>query len=244
MNYLRLDNKKRKANNVDIARGIVLVLILFIFFYLFRNPLINGLHAIQGSITGIFGNSNPVVRAEADKALIESLKADNEQLKGLLGRKFDETPSVIASVISRPPQTPYDSIIVDAGINQSVRVGDVVYGGVDYAIGKVSAVYARSSLVTLFSSSGQKADVVVGTTSSSSMAVVEGRGGGNFYIKLPKNVEALVGAPILWPDSGVILLGSVEKVDSDSGGTYSYLYFKSPVNMQILRYVEIKKTDN
>jgi cell shape-determining protein MreC len=132
---------------------------------------------------------------------------------------------------------------VDAGESQGVKKDMVVFGELQYAIGRVTDVRTNSSVITLFSSSNQKETVIIGTSTSGSSteAIAEGRGGGNFYIKLPRNVEVAVGDPIVWPASSIVLLGAVEKVDADKGGTYAHIYFKSPINIQSLRYVQIKE---
>ena len=70
---------------------------------------------------------------------------------------------------------------------------------------------------------------------------VEGRGGGNFYIKIPKNIKVKIGDPVVWPSADTVLLGAVEIVDSGEGDAYSQVYFKSPINMNSLRYVQIQK---
>lgn len=290
MNYLRLDNRKRKRDNKDVIIGAIIVVILIGIFYVFSRPLTNLFVWIESGVAQMFGSHAPLIRAEADKALIESLKAENIELRSMLGRKYEADKSILADVIIRPPKTPYDNLIVDAGEDQGVEVGDLVYAESDYGIGRVSEVYAKSSRVTLFSSSDNKEQVLVGlethpvdaiatsaTTSSlvvsndeltsgtssatsstiavaasagviskksnakSSGAIAEGRGGGNFYIKLPKNVTVQVGDPVILSDRHTILLGAVEKIDSDPGGTYSYIYFKSPINIQTIRYVQIKE---
>ena len=139
----------------------------------------------------------------------------------------------------------------------------MVFSDGSYAIGTVSSVSNYTSTVTLFSSAGQKIDGLINsplegakdasidtansTTTSTKVkdslnpVTVEGRGGGNFYIKLPKNIKVKIGDPVVWPSAETVLLGTIEIVDSGEGEAYSQVYFKSPINMNSLRYVQIKK---
>ncbi len=241
MNYLRLDSRKRKSNYADIARAVVLVLALIVVFYIFSQPITHALRWVQSTLVQTFFASQPTIRATDDAVLIDSLQTESLQLKELLGKKVTSEPMILASVIIRPPRSPYDSIVIEGGENEGVHPGMIAYAELQYAIGRVTEVKERTSIVTLFSSSNQREDVLIGMSASSSLAIAEGRGGGNFYIKIPRNIEVHVGDPIVWPAANLVLLGTIEKIDADMGGTYSHIYFKSPINIQSLRYVQLKE---
>lgn len=240
MNYHQPD---RKLNRPVQRRGfgitqtlfaLVLLLVLSGIGYFFGGPITNSYFAIRRMVF----SGNTEINQNAENAYILALQSENEHLKELLGRKTSEDEFSLAAVLVRPPQTPYDSLIIDAGNNMGLQVGDVIYAEMNFAIGRVVEVNSNTSVVSLFSSSNQKANVLLGSSTTS--VTVEGRGGGNFYIKLPKNIELKQGDPVLWPDIETILLGSVDVVDSDDGDAYSHVYFKSPVNIYTLRYVQFK----
>ena len=65
-----------------------------------------------------------------------------------------------------------------------MTVGEQVFAGSSLPIGTVSDVYSNSSRVTLYSSSGQKVNVLVGKNNIKAEAL--GQGGGNFVIKIPR----------------------------------------------------------
>ena len=238
MNYHRLDKerqRKKRFGGPEILLAVCICLILVGIGYLFSSSLAQGFYSIRRAI---FPSSEPIISQGAENALIVALEADNNQLKQLLGRASDREHLTLAAILVRPPQTPYDAIVIDAGKNMHLAVGDIIYAEMNYAIGRVTSVSDKTSLITLFSSSGQKENVLVGSSTLSVSA--EGRGGGNFYIKIPRNISVHQGDPIIWPDIQTMLLGKVDVVDSGSGDAYTSIYFKSPINIQTLRYVQFK----
>lgn len=243
MSYLRLDNRRKRSNNGDIAKAIGLLIVLIVVFYIFSKPLTQAFRWTQSLIVETLMPSTTIVRSQDDAALIKTLQAENTQLQELLGRRSSSENSILAAVIVHPPKSPYDTLIIDAGAEQGITTNMVAYGADEFVIGRVTDVQKKTSVITLFSSSNQKESVLIGTTTtaSSTTAIAEGRGGGNFYIKLPRNIEVSVGDPVIWPAAHLALLGVVEKVDADMGGTYEHIYFKSPVNIQSLRYVQLKE---
>lgn len=237
MIYLRPDRKKKTGSS--LFKAAVIVVVLFIAYFFFSSPLTQALHAVQRSAAYMFGFYNDPVRPVAENAYVSALQIENDKLKELLGRKPDKYDDELAAILSYPPRTPYDSLIVDMGEDHGLMPGDLVYADMDYLIGHVDAVYPSSSLIKLFSSPGEKVEVFVG--SSSAPVIAEGRGSGNFYIKVPRNINVKEGDPIIVPSLHSLVLGSAERVESGEGDAYSYIYFKLPVNFNSLRYVEIKK---
>jgi rod shape-determining protein MreC len=146
---------------------------------------------------------------------------------------------VLAVILARPPRTPYDSLLVDIGEDEGLMVGDVVYAEQDYAVGAVEAVFKATSIIKLYSSPDQRIDVLLG--SSTAPVVAEGRGAGNFYIKVPKNIVVSEGDQIVIPGIKSKILGTAERIDSDEGEAYAHVYFRMPVNLYTLHYVQIKK---
>ncbi len=202
---------------------------------LFGSSIANAYYSLRRVV---FPQNEMVISQTMENSLIIALEAENSQLKEFFNRSTDKEQMTLAAVLVRPPQTPYDSIVIDAGSIMGVMEGDIIYADMNYAIGRVSSVSERTSIVTLFSSSGQKASVLVGTSTTAVMA--EGRGGGNYYIKVPRNIQIVPGDPVVWPDIQTILLGTVDIVDTGNGDAYSHIYFKSPVNINSLRYVQFK----
>ena len=237
MSYLLRD--KKKSVSKEVGRVAIILVILILVYIFFASSLTSGLHSIQKGVGYVFGYYDDAVRPISENTLLQSLRDDNAQLKELLGRKAENDDRILSVILARPPRIPYDSLIIDVGQDHDVQVGDLVYGEMDYLIGHIDAVYSQSSEVKLFSAPGEKIDVLLG--SSTIPVVAEGRGGGNFYIKVPKNIVVAEGDEVTVPSLASIVLGTAEKVESSDGDAFSYIYFKLPVSLNALHYVEIKK---
>lgn len=237
MSYLLRD--KRRNTSKEFLRIIIILVILAITYMFFSKPIASGLHSIQRGLGYVLGYYDDAVRPISENALIQSLKNENDQLKEILGRKSEHDDRLLSVILSRPPRVPYDALIIDIGEKHDIHVGDLVYAEMDYIIGHVEVVYPNSSIVKLFSAPGEKIDVLVG--SSTIPVVAEGRGAGNFYIKVPKNVPIAEGDQIIVPGLKPIVLGTAEHVDTSEGEAFSHIYFKLPVKLNALHYVQIKK---
>lgn len=166
-----------------------------------------------------------------------TLEAENENLKDLLGRRNINIKSILAKILVKPPQTPYDLLIVDIGSDLGVKVGDKVVANTNIYIGEVSEVFPQSSKITLYSTPGETIPVVLGINSISVEAV--GIGGGNFNIFLPREVEVKEGDVIIIPIITANVFGIVEKIIFKETDSFQTVLFKSPVNISELSFVEI-----
>jgi len=168
----------------------------------------------------------------------QALQDENTSLKSILGRA-DNEHLILAAVLERPNQTPYDTLIIDGGKQAGIAIGSEVLSEDAVLIGSVSDVYADSARVTLFSTPGIKVQVLVGA--SHIKATAEGQGGGNFTIKLPRSATVAVGDTITAPDLRIKLFGSVSHIEVTPSDSFQTLYFNSPVNVNQLRFVSVVK---
>jgi len=168
---------------------------------------------------------------------VESFKSENEELKKMLGFVESEDFKVsVASVVSAPPESPYDTLIIDLGKNQGVEVGmSAWYDNVK--LGEVEEVGSRTSKVRLLSS--PEVSTQISFKSGVKVSAV-GKGGGNFEVEIPKGVKIglqeiayLAGSP----DSIVAVVGSVTSNASDPFDT---VLLKSPINIYTVSILEIK----
>lgn len=175
-------------------------------------------------------------RAAVDSTTRETLRAENDELKAILGRSR-EYDILLAAVLARPDRSPYDTLVIDIGADAGVIEGAKVFADGDFVVGEVARVYGRSSVVSLYSSSGWQLPVLVGT--SSIAATAEGEGGGNFRIVLPRGLDVNEGAVITLPAVGPEFTGIVERIDRPESSSFQTIFFKLPFNIQELRYVYI-----
>ena len=171
-------------------------------------------------------------------AVNDTLSTENESLKELLGRT-NKKSLLLATIIDRPSQSPYDTLIVDVGSNNMVVTGQTVLAENNIPIGTVTDLYSDSSRVTLYSSSGQKLSVLVGKNNVKADAI--GQGGGNFIIKIPRGVPIQEGDQIIAPSISTSLYGTVSHIDLAPNDSFQTIYFNSPVNLNQLRFVYLIK---
>jgi len=244
MSYLQTDRRKKNFLGRDRIVGVILGVLLIVLGSLFSEKMVSGIVWVKNIFN--FNKSEPqYVEENQDpqylNAKIASLESENEGLKNFLGANdgvnIKRPKGSLFSVAQRPPFSPYDTIVVNGGSANGIQVDDLAFASADVLVGYVTAVFPNTSIVTLYSSSGQRQEVYVGT--SSEAVASEGRGGGNFYIKVPSETKISVGDPVTWPSMQNILLGTVNRVDAVPGDAFSYVLFRSLVPIYSIRYVEI-----
>lgn len=169
------------------------------------------------------------------KALLEENAMLKERLIELERQKGRDTS--LATVLARPPQTPYDIVIVDIGSHASVYVGSKVLLPEGEPIGLVFEVLGKQAKVKLFSTVEEETDAVL--ERHSVPVVLVGAGGGSFKITLPRDVAVEKGDRILSADEGSHLLAVVEDISIRATDSFKEILAKSPVNIFALRFVLI-----
>ena len=185
---------------------------------------------------------NNIKKGQKDEELNKILIQENADLKDLLGRKNISSKTVLASVLVKPSFSPYDTLIVDAGTNEGIEVGDKVTVDGNVFIGQVSEVYTSSSKVILYSSPDYKVLVLVGSNNVEKEAI--GIGDGNFKIELPREIDVKEGDSVIIPSISTNIFGIIEKVEAKEADSFQTVLFKSPVNMAELQWVEIMIPNN
>lgn len=241
---------------------VALLLFIFAIHYFFPSfygsalsPAATALWSAENSSTGWLGDMLGLVRSkhslvlenqalrreiasrDAGALLLAALQAENSSLKEALGRP-DEGRDVLGVVLSRPPATMYDTLVLDVGTEQGVRPGDKVYADGSILIGDVAEAFRGSSKVSLFSTPGRSVPVLVGSSTAAVEAV--GRGGGNLEARMPAELSVKVGDVIFLPQLRAHVFGVVEEVQVDSTDSIQTVLFKAPVNMHELRFVEVE----
>lgn len=170
------------------------------------------------------------------------LQEENEELKSMLGRPREDD-LLLAVVLARPDRSPYDTFVVDVGEDAGIAPGMKVLADGDLVLGEVAAVYAKTSLVRLYSSSGTEFPVFIGS-STPLEAVAHGVGGGNFRISLPRGTPVREGDIITLPALGTSFAGVVDHIDAPESVTFATVYFKLPINWNNLRHLYISIPKN
>lgn len=162
------------------------------------------------------------------------LKNENDELKALFGRER-ERDVILASVIMRPPQSPYDMITVDAGEEHGVRLGMKVVAHGEILIGHVVEVSDRISKIRLLSFPKEEMSVMLEKAGLSVIAA--GTGGGNIEIQIPADVEIAEGESIITAGVFPYIAGIAEKIEKDPNNPFQKIIFRLPINVNYLRDV-------
>jgi len=168
----------------------------------------------------------------------DTLQKENEELKALFSLKKDGD-YILGYVVSRPPQSPYDILIIDAGSNNGIKEGAEVtaYGSV--LLGYVSEVFPKSAKIKLISFSGDEMNAIFPIANLP--VTVIGRGGGNLETKLQGSIEIKSGDQITTMGAFPLELGVVERIERGLSDPFQKIIFRLPVNIQELKYVMVRK---
>lgn len=271
MSYLQ-DKRIKHKKYLKIALSVFIFLILFYF----RSGIFNGLSYVTGGlfrpvliVGGNIGEKfrsfgayfisksslykenedlkSQINESVADRANYAAVVDENIKLKEILGRKNEGTVMTLASIISKPNQSLYDTLVIDAGEAEGIKEGSMVFAFGDIPIGRVSIVYPHSSKIVLFSSSGERTQAFIGSKSSPDdksgdlLLELVGRGGGNFEMIIPRDLILQKGDLAVWPGMHTYPLAIFETVISDPRDPLTKALFVSPVNIQELKFVQIAK---
>ncbi len=174
---------------------------------------------------------------DAQLTTAKLLMQENDELKAELGRAPRPT-GVLAHVVTLPNRSFYDTFVIDAGIADTIVVGQTVYAFDDIALGTVTDVVDTHATVLLFSAPGKTTS---GTASGSSVAVtLIGRGGGEYEVRLPRDVQFTVGDLIAYQSTHSTVLAEIERIATDPRDPFQKLYAKAPINLQALKWVIVR----
>lgn len=210
-----------------------------LFWFTFA-PLFSGIQSVT-SQSELDTLRHELAATQALVADRELLAKENSELKARLGRVPMGETTLLAAVLIRPPATPYDTLILDVGLNDGVALGDIVFAGGELAIGKVTEVYRSTSRATLYSAPGQTHDALISNAGGTIPIVVEGQGSGSFTGKLPQGVMVAAGDSAYFPDLNPVLLARVSALETPPGESFETVYMQLPVNPFLLHYVEVRK---
>jgi cell shape-determining protein MreC len=181
---------------------------------------------------------NTILEYDAKLSNYNALFSENESLKEILGRK-GETSMTLAGILAKPNQSPYDTLIIDAGSREGITNGTLVFAFGNVPIGRVAEVDEATSRVVLFSTPGEKTQVVI-SGKGNSMELV-GRGGGNFEMIIPRDFSLLAGEEAVLPGNSPYTVAKVVKTISDPRDPFTKALLVSPINIFDLQHVEVER---
>lgn len=172
---------------------------------------------------------------ESDAFMRDLLEQENRALAQQLG--VSDPALVTAGVISGPSQTPYDTFVIDRGSEAGVVRDALVYVADRIAIGRVVAVYPRSSLVQLISAPGVRSSAYI--LGPDIFTEAEGMGGGIVRMFVPQGVPLAEGDAVVVPSLGAGVYGRVTHVEALESSPNQYGYVAGPLPLRSIRFVQV-----
>ncbi|MES2213216.1 MAG: rod shape-determining protein MreC [Patescibacteria group bacterium] len=197
-------------------------------FFVFKNTLINRTIALEDELTTL----------KLKEADYDILLKENEELKNQLGRTTTAT-RVMARVVSTPPRSPYDTLIIDIGSRDGVIKGNKVFLAGNIILGIVTDITPYTSVVSLFSTGNQKQSAVLERTGATYELV--GKGGANLQVEVPRDADVLWGDTFVYPDLSPAIIGSVYYIDSTSQSSFKTIFIRIPGNVFENKWVFVEK---
>lgn len=174
---------------------------------------------------------------DAQLSNLALLEHENAALKAELGRGI-EPKGKLAHVLTEPNRSFYDTLIIDGGSDSGIHEGQIAYAFDSVALGTISAVTPTTATVLLYSAPERETP---GTSVGTDVTVtLIGRGGGEYEVRMPRDVRFEVGGMIAQQSIHVANLARIEKIVTDPRDPFQRLLAKAPVNLQALKWVIVR----
>lgn len=169
---------------------------------------------------------------------IKKLQVENNEFRELVGAVPDKR--ILARVIGRPNQLPYDMLMLDRGSENGILEDSPVFLGSDQVIGFVSKVFERTSLVTMVTTAGFTSSAYV--LGPNIYTEAQGVGGGVLRVRVPQGILLQTGNLVVLPalDSGVY--GAVSLIETSPTQPEQYGYVMLGTVLQSIYYVTVGTT--
>jgi cell shape-determining protein MreC len=184
---------------------------------------------------------NLLAENQAKMIRFDSLFQEHQALLEAYSRSPFAGSVVLGNVIAKPPQSPYDIVLVDAGSSSGVSLGSRVYGLGGIPLGRIGETTESQAKVVLFSSVGEDNQAVIERTGAT--VAIKGVGGGNLESEVGQDLDIVAGDKILLPQFNGALVATVVEVDKTATSAYKKVLYRTPINIFHLRFVEIIKAN-
>lgn len=235
---------------IAIAFAVIVLLMRIIapnFFWHVATPIFRSADALAGKSHSFLNSFGDIAKLASQN---EQLKEENTALASenqILSKKIENisdlkniSDGVLAGVIVRPPESPYDTLVISAGKNESIAVGQKVFGIGGVPIGIISSVLDDFSRVTLFSAPGTNTNGWIGRDSLP--LTLSGAGAGTLNAVIARSAEIAVGDIVFAPGPGMLPIGTVVRIDSDLSSPSVTLRIQPTINIFSITWVVVRNT--
>lgn len=248
MTPYRFDNKEKKNSSsrkkrlvITVVVIIVIMLTIFVIAPFLRN-IARGPQWLAQSLSRNATDTQLKIQEDTYQAQtleLKMLQDENHKLRTELSYLPEPRLIITARVIAKPSQSLYNSLVIDQGSAQGLHVGQVVTVQHTIGLGRISSISSNTATVDLFSNPRFKGDLVLKSQSITLPAT--GKGGGNFEIHIPREINVVDGDILALPELPEIAVGVVKSIIFDSRDPFQTVLARVPVNVQELEFVEVVK---
>ena len=212
-------------------------------------PLLQGASALALGGRSFFASFSDASALAAHNEELASenaaLASENQALRkraadqaALLGAEPERRAGIVAGVLSGPPMSPYDTLVLALGEKSGVALGQEAFGDGGVPLGIVSSVSADFSRVTLFSASGV---VTRGWVGSANLPLeIRGAGGGALRASVASATGVALGDTVFVPGPGALPVGRVARIDRDSASPSADILIQGALNPFSITWVDLR----
>lgn len=241
----RIHKTRRTSSRAWLIWALVLVVLIAVVI-LWRGQLAGAFWQVWAPVARVreaLGQTEAsrlkaeLARAQAELLDRDELYKETIDLRARLGRTDAPGTRVLAGILLSPPWSPYDTLVIDAGLAHGIKAGDLVYAAGQALIGHVSEVYATTARVELFSAPGASYQALL---RGEIPLALEGQGGGSLRAEVPAGTQVAVGDTILLPGLWGGVAARVSATDARAGESFIVVYMQLPANPAELSSVEVQ----
>lgn len=201
---------------------------------------------IAGDLYGLTSGfrSAAALSAANEKLLAENaaLGAENrtllEKLHDLTGEEGGKPDGILAGVLMRPPQSAYDTYVIDGGSREGITVGMAAFGAAGIPLGVVSDVTEDFARVSLFSKSGTRVHAWAGEKRTPLMLI--GEGAGAFSTKISRSSALKEGDAVFMAGPGAIAMGVIAELHGDPSDPAVRVLVRPAINPFSVAWVTLR----
>lgn len=175
--------------------------------------------------------------ARAEVAWLGSSVQDAELLRTM--REDVAQDRIVASALSVPNESPYDTVVIDKGARDGIKTGALVFSETSMPLGTVVETRNRTAVVMLFTSPGTRS--LVYSPRERVFARATGMGGGTFTVLMPHGSTVIEGDSFILPTISGEFIGTVSHTWSDPTEPGVLAAVTSSSSVRSLRFVAVDR---
>lgn len=175
--------------------------------------------------------------SRGELAWFSSSVQDFELLRAM--REGTAKDRIVASALSIPNESPYDTVVIDKGTWEGIQEGALVFSETGMPLGTVVEVRNRTAVVMLFTSPGTRS--LVYSPRERVFARATGMGGGSLIVLMPHGSTVAQNDVFILPTISGELIGTVSRTWTDPTEPGVLAAVTSSSSIRSLRFVSVDR---